>query len=173
MVSSRGLGDVYKRQGLDSWLSDDWKDVRITLKVVERRAAYSTATQVGVCVIDRLEAPDAGRIRFVCRSVFERLEKVISTTYPDTINNLANRGKPRPMTLGSVRWMDPVCSTLANSVGDAGATYDVADSCFEGITELRNRGGFQDAATQAPVSYTHLTLPTIHVECRSRWSPYH
>ena len=23
------------------------------------------------------------------------------------------------------------------------------------------------------VSYTHLTLPTIHVECRSRWSQYH
>ena len=25
----------------------------------------------------------------------------------------------------------------------------------------------------APVSYTHLTLPTIAAECRSRWSPYH
>ena len=24
-----------------------------------------------------------------------------------------------------------------------------------------------------PVSYTHLTLPTIHGSCRSRWSPYH
>ena len=24
-----------------------------------------------------------------------------------------------------------------------------------------------------PVSYTHLTLPTIAAECRSRWSPYH
>ena len=24
-----------------------------------------------------------------------------------------------------------------------------------------------------PVSYTHLTLPTIVRECRSRWSPYH
>ena len=23
------------------------------------------------------------------------------------------------------------------------------------------------------VSYTHLTLPTITVRCRSRWSPYH
>ena len=23
------------------------------------------------------------------------------------------------------------------------------------------------------VSYTHLTLPTIPFECRSRWSPYH
>ena len=25
----------------------------------------------------------------------------------------------------------------------------------------------------APVSYTHLTLPTTICECRSRWSPYH
>ena len=24
-----------------------------------------------------------------------------------------------------------------------------------------------------PVSYTHLTLPTMPVRCRSRWSPYH
>ena len=24
-----------------------------------------------------------------------------------------------------------------------------------------------------PVSYTHLTLPTIRLRCRSRWSPYH
>ena len=24
-----------------------------------------------------------------------------------------------------------------------------------------------------PVSYTHLTLPTICLTCRSRWSPYH
>ena len=24
-----------------------------------------------------------------------------------------------------------------------------------------------------PVSYTHLTLPTNTVTCRSRWSPYH
>ena len=26
---------------------------------------------------------------------------------------------------------------------------------------------------RVPVSYTHLTLPTIAAECRSRWSPYH
>ena len=24
-----------------------------------------------------------------------------------------------------------------------------------------------------PVSYTHLTLPTMIIRCRSRWSPYH
>ena len=28
-------------------------------------------------------------------------------------------------------------------------------------------------AQVAPVSYTHLTLPTILRSCRSRWSPYH
>ena len=27
--------------------------------------------------------------------------------------------------------------------------------------------------TLVPVSYTHLTLPTIVEWCRSRWSPYH
>ena len=27
--------------------------------------------------------------------------------------------------------------------------------------------------TVVPVSYTHLTLPTIILPCRSRWSPYH
>ena len=25
----------------------------------------------------------------------------------------------------------------------------------------------------SPVSYTHLTLPTMRLRCRSRWSPYH
>ena len=38
------------------------------------------------------------------------------------------------------------------------------------LNELRNSAfGF----VFQPVSYTHLTLPTIAAECRSRWSPYH
>ena len=36
------------------------------------------------------------------------------------------------------------------------------------VITKRSPGRFPGA-----VSYTHLTLPTIHVECRSRWSPYH
>ena len=28
-------------------------------------------------------------------------------------------------------------------------------------------------AVITPVSYTHLTLPTTRLVCRSRWSPYH
>ena len=32
---------------------------------------------------------------------------------------------------------------------------------------------FKEELTPIPVSYTHLTLPTNVVLCRSRWSPYH
>ena len=39
------------------------------------------------------------------------------------------------------------------------------------VTAGAAMGGF--LVKVVPVSYTHLTLPTIHVECRSRWSPYH
>ena len=34
-------------------------------------------------------------------------------------------------------------------------------------------GGERAAITVAAVSYTHLTLPTKPMMCRSRWSPYH
>ena len=42
-------------------------------------------------------------------------------------------------------------------------------SAFLGLVEEIGR----IIGTIVSVSYTHLTLPTIHVECRSRWSPYH
>ena len=42
------------------------------------------------------------------------------------------------------------------------------------------REGFRQVAVEvyggpilAPVSYTHLTLPTMSLVCRSGWSPYH
>ena len=31
----------------------------------------------------------------------------------------------------------------------------------------------QEQRRLTPVSYTHLTLPTMSGLCRSRWSPYH
>ena len=33
--------------------------------------------------------------------------------------------------------------------------------------------GVPEGEEREPVSYTHLTLPTIVEWCRSRWSPYH
>ena len=42
-----------------------------------------------------------------------------------------------------------------------------------GSVSLTKKETFRNRLQAAAVSYTHLTLPTIHVECRSRWSPYH
>ena len=41
------------------------------------------------------------------------------------------------------------------------------------VSALNGQGGTKGPDAYVTVSYTHLTLPTIHVECRSRWSPYH
>ena len=41
-----------------------------------------------------------------------------------------------------------------------------------GIKEGYEQRGYFGIGGEA-VSYTHLTLPTTPVACRSRWSPYH
>ena len=59
---------------------------------------------------------------------------------------------------------------LANQDNVAVVRADVTDVDVEGQTVTANEGAF--TRTYA-VSYTHLTLPTIAAECRSRWSQYH
>ena len=57
----------------------------------------------------------------------------------------------------------------------------VTDSMQEAISETARRRHIQETYNHKhhiepqtiPVSYTHLTLPTILRSCRSRWSPYH
>ena len=51
------------------------------------------------------------------------------------------------------------------SAGDAAPALSVREVTLEYPDGTANDG--------TPVSYTHLTLPTIAAECRSRWSPYH
>jgi hypothetical protein len=82
-------------------------------------------------------------LRFVCRSVFERLEKVITTSYPDTVTNDQLDNKPKPITLGRVRWLDPANPRLNDSAGSTRGVWDVADGYFESIDELRSRGALQ------------------------------
>lgn len=137
---------------LDSWLTETWRDVRITLSVVTARAAYSTATRVGVCVVDRIEAPNDKTIRFICRSVFERLEKTITNDYSTSVTNEQLRSKPKPITLGRVRWLEPKNWRLNDSAGSTRGAYDVADDFFESIVELRERGDSQDEANTSLVT---------------------
>ena len=61
-------------------------------------------------------------------------------------------------------------------IGDDSVALVLGDNIFDGteLTRLMNEATAPDGgAIFASVSYTHLTLPTIAAECRSRWSPYH
>ena len=53
---------------------------------------------------------------------------------------------------------------LFNAVTDALRFLSVRD--IENAVRILRQG-------QITVSYTHLTLPTMIIRCRSRWSPYH
>ena len=44
---------------------------------------------------------------------------------------------------------------------------------FSAFGTINIAGGSLNLQGSSPVSYTHLTLPTILRSCRSRWSPYH
>ena len=54
---------------------------------------------------------------------------------------------------------------LHSEEGFAGLKVKIVGDCLHSRVVRSN--------VDLPVSYTHLTLPTIAAECRSRWSPYH
>ena len=59
----------------------------------------------------------------------------------------------------------PIDVDLGEGLAELNAFIDSMKGAGKAVVDV---GGHLDKA----VSYTHLTLPTIHVECRSRWSPY-
>ena len=50
---------------------------------------------------------------------------------------------------------------------------NVARIDWHAVEDALNDVGSAVLPTLLTVSYTHLTLPTNTVTCRSRWSPYH
>ena len=58
-----------------------------------------------------------------------------------------------------------------------GLAPQIVEEIFEIVRDLNQREKVSfllaEQNTMVAVSYTHLTLPTIIPECRSRWSPYH
>ena len=72
-----------------------------------------------------------------------------------------------------------LCRSGAVPVGQETGLEQIKDMLIDGtpafdgepgtVTEREVLGDY----AAFPVSYTHLTLPTTRLVCRSRWSPYH
>ena len=64
-----------------------------------------------------------------------------------------------------------VCTLVIINPGDS----DIIRSMSEQTGEKQNMKNLSliKLARACSVSYTHLTLPTTRLRCRSRWSPYH
>ena len=57
---------------------------------------------------------------------------------------------------------------LAKTLG-----FDFVEMSVDETDDRLSRLDWSREQRLAPVSYTHLTLPTTARRCRSRWSPYH
>ena len=139
MVSSRGLGDVYKRQGGIKGLVTTLKDTSIGKFEKGRQLSEGMMALAGLT-----HAIEKSPVK---RGVFARNFEL---------------GMRKAIKDGE----NPHDELVQLRVG--GQAYVAADRAI-----LMNEHGLVKGYTSMSVSYTHLTLPTIHVECRSRWSPCH
>ena len=77
----------------------------------------------------------------------------------------AEPGKP----LAKERWAGVIDAAGSHVLANALAATKYGGT----VAACGLAAGMDLPATVAPVSYTHLTLPTTIKPCRSRWSPYH
>ena len=101
---------------------------------------------------------------------------------PFAIGLIDSQGRDLPLRLRGETASGSPATTRVLDFTEAEQTFvfeDVAEAPLPSL--LRNfsapviveYGYTTEQLTFQPVSYTHLTLPTIIPECRSRWSPYH
>ena len=90
------------------------------------------------------------------------------TGYQETLTDPSYRGQVVVMTaphVGNTGWNDEDNESRDGRIWVAGL---IVRDLSKRVSNWRAERSLEEA-----VSYTHLTLPTIHVECRSRWSPDH
>ena len=84
----------------------------------------------------------------------------------------ANRAGPKYPCLSDATWAMSKCPGACSTLLLLMLTNTTAFAAFIFVMHCVGVLAAMHAVLTA-VSYTHLTLPTNTVTCRSRWSPYH
>ena len=83
----------------------------------------------------------------------------------------------RPPTVSRRRVLVGAAALAALSVTAAGCADPPPPPDLDDLTtaldRARSDAELASDVAETAVSYTHLTLPTMSLVCRSRWSPYH
>ena len=90
----------------------------------------------------------------------------MSETMKIAATTVASKLLRLPWHIPLEQWPDDLLAALPQGISRHIVRFVNLDDRVIAVKEI---GEF----TAHPVSYTHLTLPTIAAECRSRWSPYH
>ena len=161
MVSSRGLGDVYKRQFPDGIALGATLGPEFSTEVVA--AAGGREQRDTPLKYPKITGDISPGVK--TQAQFKALRAFFYVA----------RGR-----LHGWRIRDMADYTFAHSGTEigiviliTGTTYQLHKRYVSGAQTFDRKITKPVTGTLEAVSYTHLTLPTIHVECRSRWSPYH
>ena len=130
MVSSRGLGDVYKRQTMGKELA------------------------------------------VLAHRLMRQLKRIQKDEYLGKINGATGTFGAHLAAVPEADWLE-ISQSFVEGLGLTWNPLTTQIESHDWQAEIYADIARYNRVLHNPVSYTHLTLPTIHVECRSRWSPYH
>lgn len=132
------LGDISLNNtdgGIDSFVTTTMRGGTVTLKLGYFGQAFTAYNVVATGVIDNVGSTDEHTVKVYLRGKMARLDLAIQTTlYDATTPNLALEGTPLPFALGDCQWVPLI------TVDPANLEYQLADSPFGVVTELRDQG---------------------------------
>ena len=146
--------------------------VRIKICGITNKEDALAAAQLGADALGFIFAPSPRRISV------ERAREIIKVLPPlvQTVGVFVDEDPENVLSTAAACGLDILQLHGSESV-DYCSSFDrrvIKAVRLQSRDELKNLSKYVTVVDALlPVSYTHLTLPTSAVACRSRWSPYH
>ena len=164
MAESRGLGDVYKRQIEKTLAKDYYRSYRSTYRIIVISMVLSAFVLTTVLVSQSYRTLNEKYNSY--KSPYNFNSSIYTDDFLD--KNFVN-DMEKVKGIEQLHIYQRVDTKFYTGENEDFISKDLKNSLDSG----KKSGDKLYASIYAPVSYTHLTLPTTARRCRSRWSPYH